>query len=492
MSPRFSEATSAAPLSDPTSPVLAPELPQDLAWVNVREPPRLAALRGRVVLLYFWTYSNANCFGLAPFLRVLENKFHDGLSVLGVHCPKFDQERQPGNVLKAVNRNYLRHPVASDPEFKAWQLFGVQGWPTVVVIAPDGSIAARVAGEGRRQEIEALVVELLERAAANDARVYESHPAALRPEPKVPLKFPARVLATDQALYVADSGHNRILETTHDGRIVRQFGSGNPGFWDGGANDAGFSQPHGLALVNDALYVADLGNHAIRRIRLRTGEVDTAAGTGQQSHAVVTESETPREISLNGPLDLAAIGERLFISCTGNNQIWLLDLARQRLGAFAGSGRHASIDGPAAEASFAKPCGLASQAGQLFVTDADSSAVRALRLADLTVRTLVGGALYDFGDIDGLPDRAQLQHPCGIALDTNGSILWVADSFNNKVKALSLRGGGVRTLALAYRFHEPLGIAMAAGALWIANTNAHEIVRIDTASGTITHLPIGE
>jgi sugar lactone lactonase YvrE len=472
--------------------VRAPELPQGLDWVNVREAPRLAALRGRVVLLYFWTYSNANCFGLGPFLRGLENKFHDGLTVLGFHCPKFTQERSSNNVLKAVNRNYLRHAIANDCDFKAWQLFDVHGWPTVLLIAPDGSLDARYTGERERDAIEARVAELLEAAAATDARVYESQSPAARSEPKLPLRFPARVLATDQTLFVADSGHNRILETTHDGRIVRQFGSGNPGFWDGAAADAGFSSPHGLALVNDALYVADFGNHAIRRIRLRSGEVDTVAGTGLQSHAVVTESDTPTQIGLNSPMDLAISGERLFVSCAGNNQLWLFDLARQRIGACAGTGRLASIDGDAADASFAKPCGLAAHAQFIFVTDADSSAVRSLRLADMQVKTLIGGALYDFGDVDGLPDRAQLQHPCGIAVDQSGTILWVADSFNNKIKALSLRGGGVRTLALSYRFHEPNGIAVAAGSLWIANTNAHEVVRIDTGSGAITHLPIGE
>jgi len=126
------------------------------------------------------------------------------------------------------------------------------------------------------------------------------------------------------------------------------------------------------------------------------------------------------------------------------------------------------------------------------VADADSSSVRSVRFLDLHVKTLIGVGLYDFGDVDGLPAAVRLQYPTALAVDPGGSILWVADTYNNKIKALSLRGGGVRTLALPYRFHEPTGISVGSGSLWIANTNAHEIVRIDTGSGVIRRLPVGE
>jgi thiol-disulfide isomerase/thioredoxin len=470
----------------------APELPGTLSWVNAREKPSLAKLRGRVVLLHFWAYSNANCLNVLPDLRYLENKYHDGLTVLSVHCPKFAAERTEANLVKAVNRHYVRHPVAHDLDFLCWQLYGIRAWPTVAVIDPDGALVRVMLGEGRRIELDALVGSLLDEAASRDARVYESVQAVTRPEPKMPLRFPGKVLATDTALFVADSGHNRILECAHDGRIVRQFGSGNPGFWDGRGTDAGFSNPQGMAMIKDILYVADSGNHAIRRVRLINGEVDTIAGTGLQGHSVVSDAAEPQTVALNGPCALAATTDRLFIALSGQRQIWQLDMVRMRLGVLAGSGRHGSVDGPAGQAGFAQPAGLACHGQMLYIADADASSVRALRLNDFVVRSLVGVGPYEFGDVDGLPDKARLQYPTSIAVDPGGSILWVADTYNNKIKALSLRGGGVRTLALPYRFHEPTGISVAAKCLWIANTGAHEIVRIDTGTGSIKRLPIGE
>lgn len=470
----------------------APELPVDLEWVNVREPPRLGALRGRVVLLAFWTASDAHSRQMLADLRHLESKYQDGLSVLALHTPRFDGERSAAAVLKATNRNYLRCAVASDPGFRCWQLFDVQAWPTVVVIDPAGVVQGSHVGEGRRAELDELVGRLLDDAAERDLRVYEALPAATRPEPRLPLRFPARVLATDSHLYVTDTGHNRVLECTHEGRVLRQFGSGNPGLWDGRGQDAGFNGPTGLALIKDMLYVADCGSHAIRRIRLGNGEVETIAGTGQIGHAVVVDADEPRAVPLGAPQDVAASGERLFIAMGLLNQVWVLDLGRQRVGRLVGSGRHELRDGTADEAGFAQPRGIACGAQMLYVADSDNSAVRSVRLLDNQVRCLIGTGPWEFGDKDGLPDNARLQHPVGLAVDPGGAVLWVADTLNSKIKALSLRGGGVRTLAVPYRFHEPTGIAVAAKSLWIANTNAHEIVRVDTASGQIRRLPIGE
>lgn len=470
----------------------APELPENLAWVNARDRPSIHALRGRVVLLHFFAYGNINSQHVLPDLRYLENKYHDGLTVLGLHCPKFTQERNPSHVLKAVNRHYMRHAVASDHDFFCWQLYSVRAWPTVVVVDTDGHIAGVFPGEGRRSELDTLVGQLLDEAAGRDGRVFESRPPVVRPEPKMPLGFPGRVLATDSLVYVSDSGHNRVLECGHDGRIVRQFGSGNPGFWDGKGADAGFNNPQGLALIKDTLFVADFDNHSIRRIRLLTGDVDTVAGTGTQGLSVVSDAPDPQQIALNSPIDLAASGERIYIAMAGQHQIWSFDLGRQRIGVWVGSGRLGISDGGPGGASFACPSAVATHGQVLYVADADSSAIRAVRFLDNQVKTLAGTGLYEFGDADGLPLQARLQHPMGLAVDPGGSILWVADTYNNKIRALSLRGGGVRTLALPYRFHEPTGIAVAARALWVANAGAHEVVRIDTGTGQVRRVPIGE
>ena len=113
-------------------------------------------------------------------------------------------------------------------------------------------------------------------------------------------------------------------------------------------------------------------------------------------------------------------------------------------------------------------------------------------LIDARVQTLVGAGLYEFGDVDGLPAVARLQHPMDVSVDPNGQILWTVDTYNNKLKALSLRGGGAKSINLPYKFHQPAGIACLPGKLFIANTGAHEVVRIDTSNGQVTRLPIAE
>lgn len=470
----------------------APELPDGLTWVNTRDPVRLSALRGRVVLLHFFSYSNANSIQSLPDLRYLETKYHDGLTVLGIHGPKFEHEREAAHVLKAVNRHRLLHATANDSGFRAWQLYGARAWPAFVVIDATGHVAAVLAGEGRRAELDALIGHLLEEAASANARVFETASPTARAEPKLALRFPGKLLATEQHLYVADTGHNRVLECTHEGRVLRQFGSGNAGFWDGRNQDAGFSEPQGLALSKDALFVADRANHAIRRVRLLTGEVETYAGTGVPGRARGVDLE-PRATALSSPWDLALSGERLHIAMAGQHQVWTLDLGRTRLSTLAGTGTAGLVDGSVDHSRFAKPVGLAAAGQMLYVADGESSAVRSIKLLDGVVKTLAGLGLYEAGDADGdRPETIRLQHPSALAHDASMNVLWVADAYNQKLKMLSLRNDAMKTFRLDYRLHEPGGLSVAGGSLWIANTNAHEIVRVDLASGVARRVPVGE
>jgi thiol-disulfide isomerase/thioredoxin len=471
--------------------VAAPPLPPALEWINTDQPLSLDALRGRVVLVNFWTFDCVNCINLLPDLRYFENKYHDGVSVIGIHAPKYDYQRQGAAVLKAVNRHHIRHPVASDPGYLAWQAYGVQSWPTLAVIDAQGQLAALLPGEGRRQETDTLVAHLLDEAAANDLRVYESGANTVRPEPRMPLHFPARLLATDSSLWIADTAHNRILECNHEGRILRQFGSGNPGYWDGRNQDSGFTDPQGMTIVKDALYVADTGNHAVRRIRLLSGEVETVAGTGVLGHDLPNEQVEPTKVAMSAPTDVAALGDKLYIAVSGQHQLWQLDLTRNKLGVLAGSGQLGNADGDGVAANFAQPTALSVIGQQLVVTDAAGSAIRLVRLLDSRVTTLIGRGLYDFGDVNGKRDVARLQHPLAACADARG-LVFVADSYNGKIKALNMRSGELRALNLPYRFHEPSGLSLAAGALWIANTNAHEIVRVDLGSGQVKRLTIGD
>jgi Thioredoxin-like/NHL repeat len=467
------------------------EFPPGLEWVNTAQAPVAETLRGRVTLLYFWTFDCVNCLNLLADVAWLESRHHDGLCVVGVHTPRYAGQRDGAAVLKAVNRHHLRHPVASDPGFLLWQKLGVQAWPSVVLLDAQGRPAAIFTGEGHRHELDRRITDLLEDATTQDIRIYEPWPAVSRPEPRLPLAFPSRVLATAQHLYIADTAHHRVIETTLEGNVLRQFGSGNAGYWDGRLVDCGLSSPQGLALGKDCLYIADTGNHAIRRVRLLSGDVDTVVGTGRAGRERPSQHPDPTAVSLCAPVDVAVLNEHVYFTVAGQQQVWDLDLTRRTLDILAGSGRFGLEDGSGIYASFAQPAGIAVMAHMLIVADAGAGAIRAVRLTDRQVTTIVGAGPWEAGDAAGKRETVRLQHPQGVATDPRG-LVFVADSYNSKLKAINLKSGETRSFSLPYQFQEPEGISSTPGALWVANTNAHEIVRVDLGNGSCRRIAVGE
>ena len=173
-------------------------------------------------------------------------------------------------------------------------------------------------------------------------------------------------------MWIADSGHNRILECNHEGRILRQFGSGNPGYWDGRNQDAGFTDPQGLAIVKDWIYVADTGNHAIRRIRLLSGDVETVAGTGTLGYDLPNDDIEPAKVAMSAPTAVTGVGEKVYFVVSGQNQLWQLDLIKNRLSVLAGNGQLGTSDGDGVAASFAQPSGISLLGQQLVICDSAS------------------------------------------------------------------------------------------------------------------------
>ena len=238
----------------------------------------LAELRGKIVLLDFWTFCCINCLHVLDELRELEEKHRDTLVIVGVHSPKFVHEAEHQAVVDAVDRYDVRHPVLDDPELATWKQYAVRAWPTLVVIDPEGYVVAQHAGEGHAHAIASLVTELeAEHAAKGTLRRGDSPYVPPVAEPGV-LRFPGKAVRLPSGGYlVADSGHHSLVELAEDGETpVRRIGSGDRGFADGPAGDARFSEPQGLALLPDGgIVVADTVNHALRRVDPATWEVTT-------------------------------------------------------------------------------------------------------------------------------------------------------------------------------------------------------------------------
>ena len=470
---------------------LAPELSSNLEWINA-PATTLGKQRGRVVLLGFWHAGSVYCQNLLDDLRFVQGRHADGVSVLGIHTPKFDAERSSRLVHKALNRLGVRFPVANDPAFEVWQHYGVRAWPSVAVLDTTGHLVAINSGDMIRESLDGLVTQLLNEAGERRDRVFETAQPVLKPEPRLPLCFPGGLTVTQNHLYISDTGHHRILECNLEGRILRQFGSGNPGFLDGSAGECSFQSPRGLAVMKDFLFVADTGNHSVRRIRLLDGDVDTLAGCGRAGLPTAATSDNPPEMSLNAPWDVAGAFDRLYIAMAGWHQVWEFDLGKRHLRPVAGSGRMGLTDGIGNSAAFAQPAALALVQQTLYVADSGASAIRGLHLVNGGVQTLVGHGAFEFGDQDGTRSAARLQYPLALALDPRSPLLWIADTYNDSLKMLRLGGGDLRRFEIDYRLHEPTALAATPGALFVANSSAHEVIRVDLDANTVRRLPVGE
>jgi DNA-binding beta-propeller fold protein YncE len=442
-------------------------------------------------------------------LRRLREQYPDTLVVIGVHSAKFPAEKLTENIRAAVLRHGMEHPVVNDADFAVWGQFAVRAWPTVVLIDPAGKVVGQQSGEIDAEEfypvLDAMFADFDSRGLLRRDPVPALAGLNVR-SPGRQLHFPAKLtLGTGDRLYIADSGHHRVLEVQlsldgFSGEIVRTFGLGEPGFADGPVHLARFHSPHGLALHDNTLYVADTENHAIRAIDLVREEVRTVAGTGRKARGLRAQGDSPTEIDLRSPWGLAAMDQLLFIAMAGSHQIWVL-IQEQKLGVFAGTGAEALVDGGRGEAGFNQPSDLALTLGHLFVADAEASAVRAIALSgEMQVFTLVGQGLFEFGDMDGKGAAVRLQHPTGLAASPEESglgLLYVADSYNHKIKSLDPATGYVSTLIGSgqrglvdgpwedAQLFEPEGVAATGRRLYIADTNNHQIRVADLATRQI-------
>ncbi|MDH6120170.1 NHL domain-containing thioredoxin family protein [Kitasatospora sp. GAS204B] len=469
--------------------VRAPELVGAGGWLNTGgKDLTLADLRGKIVVLDFWTFCCINCLHVLDELRELEERHRDTVVIVGVHSPKFVHEAEHQAVVDAVARYEVEHPVLDDPALATWKQYAVRAWPTLVVIDPEGYVVAQHAGEGHAHAIERLIEELeAEHEAKGTLRRGDGPYVA--PEPVAgALKFPGKaVRLADGHFLVADSGHHALVELAEDGEtVVRRIGDGERGLVDGA--EPRFSEPQGLALVPAGLelgydvVVADTVNHALRGVRLADGTVTTLAGTGKQWWQGSATEGPAREVDLSSPWDVAFFDGRVWIAMAGVHQLWAYDPVAGTVGVAAGTTNEGLVDGPAADAWFAQPSGLAVSADgeKLWVADSETSALRWVSRETRSVHTAVGTGLFDFGHRDGAAEQALLQHPLGVTVLPDGSVA-IADTYNHALRRYTPpteegATGEVSTLATDLR--EPSGAVLVDGDIVVVESARHRLTRL--------------
>ncbi|WP_445155901.1 NHL domain-containing thioredoxin family protein [Arthrobacter sp. Hor0625] len=495
-------------------------------WLNTGgKSLDLESLRGKIVLLDFWTFCCINCLHVLDELRPLEQQYSDVLVTVGVHSPKFEHEADPVALAAAVERYEIRHPVLDDPELDTWKAYTARAWPTLVVIDPEGYIVAHLSGEGHADGLAVLIPELIAEHEAKGT-LHRGDGPYVAPEPTSgTLRFPGKALflpagrggsvagGADSAgsWLVTDTGHHRVVQLSTDFEtVLATYGSGEKGHADGAAADVRFNEPQGLVLLpEDAaakagydVVIADSVNHRLRGLSLADGSVRTLAGNGVQrlletGPARVDEEGAaygsrleadPLQVSLSSPWDVVWSSKlnAVVVAMAGVHQIFSFDPLSGAVNIIAGNGLEGLLDGPAAESWFAQSSGLAEDAdGNVWVADSETSALRKLVIADdgaITVESAVGKGLFDFGFRDGPAADARLQHPLGVTVLPDGSVA-IADTYNGAVRRYDPATGTVSTLARG--LSEPSDVIVdhthVAGAeplLVVVEANKHQLVYV--------------
>lgn len=537
---------------------------KNLEWVNVSEAISLSQhCSDKVVILDFWTYCCINCYHVLPDLAHIE-KLHSvesGLVVIGVHCAKFSNEKESANVLAAVNRYNIHHPVVNDADSCMWDALGIKCWPTLLILGPGNKPLFILTGEGHKDELVWYVGMALAHFGSRISTTPLPMAVAkhLKSKEESILYFPSKLALNpfyrgrgdEPFLAISDTGHHRVLLTDCAGAVVRIVGGKEAGFKDGKLTEAQFNAPQGLCwLSSNVLAVCDTNNHAVRAIHLDEGTVEVLAGTGEQSAfgdlggkcLGVQALASPWDVLLYSTPDMdmsvrpllpppppppnsqaapdkekeTAKDENkekekkdekrrvLLIACAGSHQIWALFLdttiwwkyktfTEGTCVCIAGTGAEAARNSAYPNtAAFAQPSGLTLRMGsspEIFIADSESSSIRRLALTTGQVSTLCGGDrnplnLFAFGDVDDTGIDAKFQHPLGVAYCESSKTLYVADTYNHKIKKVEVGPQKVTTLNPTMiettdpaLFNEPSGLAITADGkyLYIADTNNHGI-----------------
>jgi thiol-disulfide isomerase/thioredoxin len=476
------------------------------AWLNSSRDIKAKDLKNRIILLDFWTYACVNCLHMIPEINNLEMEFDNKLTVIGIHSGKFDNEKETSSIKKAILKYDITHPVVNDADFTIWDRFKVSSWPTLILIDPEGRIVKKYEGEVSSDLIRKDVKKLVKKYKyqLNSTGL----PIVLEKNKIVDnvLNFPAKIayaqgfsyenISKTNALVIANTGKNNIIFTTLNGKTLLEIGSGDVGFGDGDFDNASFNSPRGLLFKNNILYVADTGNHSLRKVDLKSGKVTTIIGNGKRGQ-IIDGNNKIKDVSLASPWDLEFFPDtnNIIIANAGSHQLLKYNISRKTISSFVGNGYEDLIDGKYPKNSLAQPSGLSAYLDKLYFVDSESSA---LRVVDKNgkLSTLIGKGLFDFGYKNGNSKDALMQHPVGLSATSSG--IYIADTHNHVIRKYNLKtkqiydySGGLKGSGVGNRkdtrYDEPEAIIAVKNKFYVADTNNNRIIEL-SLNGSLSRL----
>lgn len=483
-----------AALLDGTMP--APLFPEQSQWFNVMRPLSLRDLRGKVVLLVFWTDGCALSLGSLPKLKLLQSRFGNRLAVIGVHAPHYPAERDTRHLQSTLREYAIDFPVVTDHDYGISRAYGSNTWPSYALVNPIGRFVGIHHGNAPLDYLSDLINLTLNRYS--NKGIVDDRPLPVKkpvePGDDAPLLFPQALLAHGGRLYIADTGHHRILITDLNGKILDQIGSGSLGWQDGDFHTATLSYPVSIATGENShtLYVAERHTNVIRRIDLTKRTVQRVAGTNEII-ATATDAGTGIKSRLNAPQGMYFLNGQLYIAMAGSRQIWQYDPATGMLAHLAGNGQTGIRDGTFSESRFVQPQGLTSDGKFLFVLDSEGNSIRVLDFTTRKTIKLNGGDYAHFGDRTGAASSTLFSRPTAI-MYLNKRLL-VADPYNRSIKLLDLKRGMSKRLFLLDEkgrpFEEPIHSMTTDGEkLFLLNSDSGSVYTVNIKTRTARELPL--
>jgi hypothetical protein len=273
------------------------------------------------------------------------------------------------------------------------------------------------------------------------------------------------------AIFIANSGQNNVIASSLLGTILVKIGSGHEGFSDGDFFNAEFRNPQSVLFDDQKLYIADTGNHAIRIADFRTNKVSTLIGSGKKGDIVKNEIAA-KGFNLASPTDIEFFPDKkhIIISNAGNNQILSYDLESQKIKALAGNGEGKNKDGISPNNSLTQTADMVVVKDKIYFVDALSSSLRSLDKS---------------GNVKTLVDKG-LQNPVG--LTSEGDLLYIADSFNNRIAKYSISGQKISNFAGSQagnlvgkktEFNSPEAILKINNYFYISDANNNRIILLN-------------
>ena len=465
------------------------EFSPELEWLNA-EPQSLALHRGRVVVLLFWNASSIYSHNALLELLQIQHKNPDYLSAITIHIPKFTAELDSKFVLDTLSRLNVQLPVCNDNNCLMWQKYNIESWPTFIIIDSHGAIVESVSGDSQLKHIESKVVEQLAKIQNTLAGKTKEMQVKAKLKSFSVLNNPSGLLFHNGMLYISDTGNNRILECTTEGNVKRIFGNGLALNMDGKGSEAAFNRPMGLCLAREYLYIADTGNHAVRRIRILDGSIDTILGNGSPGRASEQTVSAFQNVQFNNPCSVNVQQDYLVIADSGNNSLWMYNLVSRKFSLLVGNGELGLLDGVGVRAEMAHPLAMAGSKNDLYVIEGSSSSLRTLAVPEGRINTLIGHGLFQFGATDGSRQSAAMQFPNALAVDDKQGIIWIADSYNRKIRKYDIAKNTLSSVAIATNFLNPTAISLDDESLWIADSGANFIYRYYIASDYLSRITI--